>query len=98
VSARPSITAAIKQARQHVALVQFGRQWQVNTWSEKHRAWWQGQPTDYAKARATASATVVAGALQALGVEGWEAMTLSDRHSAGSVRARVMAALREVDA
>lgn len=92
---RLSVTAAIKQARSEVRLLPFGRQYRVDTWSTEHRAWWLGQLTDYAQARALHSKTVVALALQILGVERWGALSLSERFAEGRVVDRVRAALRE---
>jgi hypothetical protein len=89
-----SIASAIKQARSEVQLVPFGRQYRVDTWSEKHRSWWQGHLTDYRTARAAASGAVVALALQILGVDRWEALSLSERFAEGRVEARVRAALQ----
>ena len=48
-------TAAIHHARENVSLVNMGKQWRVNTYSEQHRAWWQGTPSDYWQARANYS-------------------------------------------
>ncbi len=92
---RPSIAAAIKLARAEVQMVQWGRQWQCNTWSTEHRAWWSGNLEDFAAARARASRHVVAYALRLLGVDPWCADGLAEKHSTGTVRARILAALAE---
>jgi hypothetical protein len=93
---RPSVSAAIAKARREVQLVQWGRQWQCNTWSQVHRAWWSGNLESYALARARASRHVVAYALRLLGVDPHHADGLSVRYDSGSVRDRVKSALAEV--
>lgn len=90
-----SITAAIRTARKNVEILPFGRQWQVNTWSEHHRAWWQGQPTDYSRARKAHSEAVTQFALEALGAAPDDAaIEAYNRGRSGAVRARVSGAAR----
>lgn len=90
-----SITAAIREARTNVSLVQLGSQWQVNTYSESRGAWWQGQPTDYFKARAAAASITVQFALQALGADRSDAQMESE--GCGPVRDRVKAAAQRLE-
>lgn len=89
-----TITAAIRTARSQVKMVRSGRgQWQVNTWSESHRAWWQGHSEDYARARRGASNYIVATALVELGADYGDAH--AEAHSnegLGTIRRRVKAA------
>ncbi|WP_395794393.1 hypothetical protein [Aquimonas sp.] len=91
-----SITSAITDARTKVSLLRFGNQWQVNTYSESHRAWWQGQPTDYARARAAASSITVQFAQEALGADRLDASVESEGW-AGTVRERVAAAAKRLE-
>ena len=90
-----SIAKAIKKARQNVSLVSFGNQWQVNTYSESHRAWWQGNPTTYAQARRWASEAIVQFALEKLGYLGEDAYDLSVTLPCGTIRDRIKWALEK---
>jgi hypothetical protein len=87
-----SITAAIREARENVKLIPFGKQWQVNTYFESHRAWWQGQPTDYFQARSTATDTIVAYALVSLGADHFDASCEACSETRGNVCERVKSA------
>lgn len=89
---------ALRLARNQVQLVRWGKQWQVNTWSARHRAWHVGNLEDYATARARASRATVRRALCLLGFDPWDADSAAEKHATGTVRARVLAALREIDA
>lgn len=62
-----SKTAAIKHARASVAMIQMGRQWQVNTYDDARNAWWQGHPEDYSKARRTYASALIRYALAIMG-------------------------------
>jgi hypothetical protein len=90
-----SITKAIKEARENVALVRFGNQWQVNTYSESHRGWWQGSPTSYAQARKWASEAIVQFALEELGYSKEDARGLSSTSAYGTIRERIKRALED---
>lgn len=87
------ISAAIRKARSEVQMVRFGNQWQVNTWSAQRRAWWQGGPTDYHRARALYSEAVVRRALEALGYCEEDACGLAYSLPRGSIRSRIKYAL-----
>ena len=50
-----SKTAAIKHARANVRLYQMGRQWRIDTYDARAKAWRQGSSTDYWQARASQS-------------------------------------------
>ena len=90
-----SITKAIKEARKNVALVQFGNQWQVNTYSESHSVWWQGNPTSYTQARKWASEAIVQFALEGLGYSEEDARGLSSTSTHGTIRERIKLALED---
>lgn len=93
-----SITKAVKDARKKVNMYRFGNQWQVDVWSESHRAWWQGNPTTYAKARALASEKIVEFALESLGYSEEDAWGLSSSLPCGSIPERIKFAIEKYPA
>lgn len=85
-----TLTKAIHQAKQSVTMHRFGNQWQVNVYSDRHNAWWQGQSMVYRVAREHYSRIVVRVALEALGVDQEEAWFISEDYKAsGSIVDRV---------
>ena len=62
-------TAAIKHARANVTLSNMGKNWRVDSYSPKHRAWWQGTPQGYWEARQTYSQKLVDYAREFMGAE-----------------------------
>jgi hypothetical protein len=72
---------AIKMAKGRVQLNRFGRQWVVNVYDPGLRAWWQSNPTEWNRAKATYREDLIREALEALDVEdaAYEANVLAEK-------------------
>lgn len=98
-----SKSAAIRQAKSKVMMDRFGGGWLVMEWDEQARAWRQGQPRDFHRARAAYADAVVSRTLQAMGVSEWDAEIAVDRDRSygadlGSIEVRVARLLRSLQA
>ena len=60
---------AIKTAKGRVSMHRFGRQWIVNVYDPKMRAWWQGNPTEWGRAKAAYREDLIREALDVLEVD-----------------------------
>jgi hypothetical protein len=87
-----NFTEAFALANRHVGvLYSMGRgQAAYNTWSERHRAWWQGNSQPTAQARESRCRALVQATLVALGWDGFDAMCAAhDDRWRGDFRSRV---------
>lgn len=96
-----TLTQALKNAHKTVGvLYPMGRgQSAYNTWSERHNAWWQGQPQSTARARESRCRALVAATLAELGWGATEAeWAAQDDRLTGDYRSRVRQILKRDDA
>ncbi len=65
-----TLTEALKQATRQVRANHYGpNKWQVQHWSEKHRAWWDGQIIDRQRALMAVYEARICAALELLNVD-----------------------------
>ncbi len=71
---------AIKVAKGRVSMHRFGRQWVVNVYDAERRAWWQGNPSEWDRAKGAYREDLIREALEEMGVEdaAYEANRLSE--------------------
>ena len=90
---------AIKIAKGRVSMHRFGRgQWVVNVYDAERRAWWQGNPTQWDRAKGAYREDLIREALDALGIEDadYEANRLAEGFGKWEVLVRKFAAATTV--
>ncbi len=60
---------AIKAAKRRVSMHRFGNQWVVNVYDAERRAWWQGNPTEWDRAKGAYREDLIREALDEMGVD-----------------------------